>query len=127
MCLPARTQRTYPPPRPQGAHFPTSPNVSLDLLIPPHIFPYLPPSPHISPHLPHLLPPLTFVPLLHRALQPPNVLHDEKGKCKLCDFGTAIELAPAAPLPTEWMGSQLYVAPEVRSQELEAHSLQLRL
>ena len=52
-------------------------------------------------------------PLLHRDLKPPNVLYDEKRRCKLCDFGTAIELHANAPLPTEWIGSQLYVAPEI--------------
>ena len=53
-------------------------------------------------------------PLLHRDLKPPNVLHDEKLRCKLCDFGTAFELQPPpAPQPTEWIGSPLYVAPEI--------------
>jgi serine/threonine protein kinase len=56
-------------------------------------------------------------PLLHRDLKPPNILHDAKGRCKLCDFGTAIELLPGAPLPTKWVGSQLYVAPEVDREE----------
>lgn len=52
-----------------------------------------------------------------RDLKPPNVLHDERFRCKLCDFGTAVEISPAAPPPTEWVGSQLYVAPEVDRQE----------
>ena len=52
-------------------------------------------------------------PLLHRDLKPPNMLHDARGRSKLCDFGTCLELEPNAPLPTEWVGSQLYVAPEV--------------
>ena len=54
-------------------------------------------------------------------VQPPNVLHDAKGRCKLCDFGTCLELQPHAPPPTEWVGSQLYVAPEVDAQK--AYSL----
>ena len=52
-------------------------------------------------------------PVLHRDLKPPNVLHDERRRCKLCDFGTAIELHPNGPKPTEWVGSALYVAPEI--------------
>ena len=52
-----------------------------------------------------------------RDLKPPNVLHDERWRCKICDFGTAVELNPAKPLPTEWVGSQLYVAPEVDEQK----------
>ena len=59
-------------------------------------------------------------PILHRDLKPPNVLHDARGRCKLCDFGTAIELPPTAPRPTEWIGSQLYIAPEVDRQEAYA-------
>ena len=61
----------------------------------------------------HALP----TPLLHRDLKPPNVLHDERLRCKLCDFGTAIELRAGAPPPTEWMGSALYVAPEVDAEQ----------
>ena len=57
------------------------------------------------------------VPILHRDLKPPNVLHDERMRCKLCDFGTAIELQPHKPQPSEWIGSQLYVAPEVDRQD----------
>ena len=57
------------------------------------------------------------VPILHRDLKPPNILHDERMRLKLCDFGTAIELSPSRPPPTEWVGSQLYVAPEVEQQE----------
>eukprot|EP00325_Prymnesiales_sp_UTEX-LB-985_P001787 CAMPEP_0174713122 /NCGR_PEP_ID=MMETSP1094-20130205/13903_1 /TAXON_ID=156173 /ORGANISM="Chrysochromulina brevifilum, Strain UTEX LB 985" /LENGTH=232 /DNA_ID=CAMNT_0015912279 /DNA_START=192 /DNA_END=890 /DNA_ORIENTATION=- len=56
-------------------------------------------------------------PLLHRDLKPPNVLYDEKFRCKLCDFGTAFELKPGAALPTEWVGSALYVAPELDDQK----------
>ena len=52
-------------------------------------------------------------PILHRDLKPPNVLHDAQRRCKLCDFGTCTELRDGAPLPTEWIGSALYVAPEV--------------
>jgi serine/threonine protein kinase len=57
------------------------------------------------------------IPILHRDLKPPNVLHDERFRCKLCDFGTAIELRQGADLPTEWIGSQLYVAPEIDKGE----------
>jgi serine/threonine protein kinase len=56
-------------------------------------------------------------PILHRDLKPPNVLHDARNRCKLCDFGTAMELPPSAPRPTEWMGSALYVAPEVDRED----------
>ena len=31
-------------------------------------------------------------PLLHRDLKPPNVVHDRGLRCKLCDFGTALQL-----------------------------------
>ena len=56
--------------------------------------------------------------ILHRDLKPPNVLHDDRLRCKLCDMGTAVELGPGAGgLPTEWVGSQLYVAPEVDRQD----------
>ena len=60
-------------------------------------------------------------PVIHRDLKPPNVLHDASKRCKLCDFGTAFELKPNQPKPTEWMGSQLYVAPEV--DRLEPYGL----
>ena len=56
-------------------------------------------------------------PLLHRDLKPPNVLHDRNGRCKLCDFGTCLELRPNAPPPTEWVGSALYIAPEVDKEQ----------
>ena len=56
-------------------------------------------------------------PLLHRDLKPPNVLHDAQRRCKLCDFGTCLELKPGAALPTEWVGSALYVAPEVDAEK----------
>ena len=56
-------------------------------------------------------------PLLHRDLKPPNVLHDSRHRCKLCDFGTTLELHPSSPPPTEWVGSPLYVAPEVDKQQ----------
>ena len=56
-------------------------------------------------------------PLLHRDLKPPNILHDANGRCKLCDFGTCLELHRGAPPPTEWVGSQLYIAPEVDRQD----------
>ena len=57
-------------------------------------------------------------PLLHRDLKPPNVLYDEaRGACKICDFGTALEL-PADPAhhPFECIGSALYLAPEVEAE-----------
>ena len=57
------------------------------------------------------------VPILHRDLKPPNVLFDERHKCKLCDFGTAFELRASDPRPTSWCGSALYVAPEVDREE----------
>ena len=56
-------------------------------------------------------------PVIHRDLKPPNILYDERFRCKLCDFGTALELRPSDAPPTEWMGSALYVAPEVDRQE----------
>ena len=56
-------------------------------------------------------------PVLHRDLKPPNILHDEQMRCKLCDFGTAVEMTPGAPPPNEWVGSQLYIAPEVEREE----------
>ena len=60
-------------------------------------------------------------PVIHRDLKPPNVLHDASKRCKLCDFGYAFELKPNQPKPTEWMGSRLYVAPEV--DRLEPYGL----
>ena len=57
-------------------------------------------------------------PILHRDLKPPNLLHDARGRCKLCDFGTALELPPTAPRPSEWIGSQLYIAPACTSTHL---------
>jgi len=56
-------------------------------------------------------------PLLHRDLKPPNLLHDERLRCKLCDFGTAIELpADHSAWPTECIGSALYLAPEIEAE-----------
>ena len=37
-------------------------------------------------------------------------------RCKLCDFGTALELSEGSPLPTACIGSALYLAPEVESE-----------
>ena len=51
----------------------------------------------------------------------PNVLHDAQRRCKLCDFGTCLELSDSTPRPTEWIGSALYVAPEV--DELKPYGL----
>ena len=56
-------------------------------------------------------------PIVHRDLKPPNVLHDASKRCKLCDFGTALELHAHTPKPTEWVGSALYVAPEIDRSE----------
>jgi len=56
-------------------------------------------------------------PLIHRDLKPPNVMYDEKLRCKLIDFGTGFELKPPpAPPPTECIGSALYMAPEVEKE-----------
>ena len=38
-------------------------------------------------------------------------------RCKLCDFGTALEITEGAPLPTACIGSALYLAPEVESEQ----------
>mmetsp|Transcript_5125 Transcript_5125/g.13552 ORF Transcript_5125/g.13552 Transcript_5125/m.13552 type:complete len:208 (-) Transcript_5125:143-766(-) len=51
--------------------------------------------------------------VLHRDLKPPNVLYNEQHECKLCDFGTALLLAPFDEPPTEEIGTAMYMAPEV--------------
>jgi len=57
-------------------------------------------------------------PLLHRDLKPPNILYDTRLRCKLCDFGTALELpSDRSKWPIECIGSALYLAPEVETEK----------
>ena len=60
-------------------------------------------------------------PDLHPDLHPnssgsPFQISTDLRRCKLCDFGTALELSEGSPLPTACIGSALYLAPEVESE-----------
>ena len=71
-------------------------------------------SPDLHPDLPRYLPRYLNHDLHHdlpRSPSPPI------RRCKLCDFGTALEITEGAPLPTACIGSALYLAPEVESEQ----------
>mmetsp|Transcript_37729 Transcript_37729/g.61449 ORF Transcript_37729/g.61449 Transcript_37729/m.61449 type:complete len:378 (-) Transcript_37729:2920-4053(-) len=54
------------------------------------------------------------VKVVHGDIKPENVLLNEKGDVKLCDFGSALPVSPvAAPLESDKIGTVAYAAPEL--------------
>lgn len=50
---------------------------------------------------------------MHRDIKLDNILFDEKGKVKICDFGVSKHLGDLSEVMTEQCGTPAYIAPEI--------------
>ncbi|XP_039292026.1 serine/threonine-protein kinase fused [Nilaparvata lugens] len=63
--------------------------------------------------------------VLHRDLKPQNVLIDDKGTAKLCDFGFARSMSTGTHVLTSIKGTPLYMAPELIEESPYDHNADL--